>query len=454
MEKKNYIVAIDLGSNNVAVVVANKLPGGKIGILGRSIKEMHGVVRGEIKNIEEVAQSIKQAVEEVEQNLGIKITEAFTGISGQHLRCARHPYYVYVAGRDGEISDEDVRKLNESMQNVQAPDGYKILHIIPQHYIVNGEEEVANPVGMFGKTLESTFNLIIGENNIVSRLEKALNKVGIRQNDMFINPLVSAEAVTLPDEKEMGVVVVDMGAGTTDVCIYHDKIVRYIGVIPMGADAVNKDIRAYGIQERYVEELKVKCGSAIASESDAEKLIKFPGRTPREPKSIPLHNLNMIIESRMKDIAEYVVQEIKAAGFEGRLAMGIVLTGGAAQLKDVDTLFKKTTGLDVRIASPDIHVDEQSFEVAKDTKLSTAIGIVLCAAQSDKVSMVETVSKIVHEQEHAPAQKSYVPIVDEVEAKREPKHKKKKQPKKGWFDGWKDKVTGLFDSDIIDDNEI
>lgn len=469
MEKKNYIVAIDLGSSSVAVVVASKLPEGKIAIEGHAIREMQGVVRGEIKNIEQVAQSIKEAVEELEQNLGIKITEAYTGISGQHLRCVRHPYYVYVGGKDGEICDDDVRKLNDSMRNVQAPDGHKILQIIPQHYIVNGEEEVANPVGMFGKTLESTFNLIIGDSSIVARLGKALDRVDLQQKDMYINPLVSAEAVVLPDEKEMGVVVVDLGAGTTDICIYRDKIVRYVGVIPMGADTINKDIRAYGILERYVEDLKVKYGSAVAETADPDKVIKVPGRTPREPKSISFQNLASIIEARMKDIVEYVMQEVKEAGYEDKLSAGIVLTGGAAQLKDVDVLFRNMTGLDVRIASPDIHVSLESLETAANTRLATVIGIAVRAAETGEMSSFATIRTtatpaaptIATPRTVQPAPAPSEPQQGETigtPAVAEPIKKRKKKDKDNAAGGWSikikgltDKITKIFDSEVIDD---
>lgn len=375
MENNNYIVAIDLGSSNVAVAVGRKDENDKIRIEAVSVKKSKGVVQGEVKNVEQAAQSIKEAVAEVEEKLGIRIEEAYTGISGNHIKCAKHPYYVYVSGKDGEIFEEDVRKLNDSMRGVQAPDGYQLMHIIPQHYLVDNDEEVADPVGMFGKTLGSTFNLIIGENIIISRLEKAFQKINIRQKSLFINPLAMAEAVTFPDEKDLGVAVVDMGAGTTDLCIYQDGIVRYVGVIPMGADTINKDIRSYGIMERYVEELKVKYGCAMSSLVDGEKLVKVPGRTPHDHKEISFKNLASIIEARMLDVIDYVMAEIKAAGYENKLSAGIILTGGASMLQELKTLAEEKTGMDVRIASPEILISDESKEIASDTRLASAIGV-------------------------------------------------------------------------------
>lgn len=370
------MAAIDLGSSNVVVAVGSRATDGRVEIEEIVISPSAGVTCGEVKNVESAAASIRKAVGLMEDRLGIKITEAYTGISGNHIRCAKHPYFVFVANRDGEISREDVRKLNESMRNLQAPQGYKLMHIIPQHYVVNDDEEVMDPVGRFGKTLGSTFNLIIGEDTPITRHEKAFQKVEIKQSKLYINPLAMAEAVTFPDEKELGVAVVDIGAGTTDVTIYHDGIVRNVIVIPMGADAINKDIRSYGIMERYVEELKVGYGCAVAEMVDAEKLVKIPGRTPNDHKDISFRNLASIIEARMVDIINYVVDEIKDSGYEGRLGAGIVLTGGASRLKEIKTLFERKTGIEVRLADPNILITEESkAKVDENPAAAVAVGI-------------------------------------------------------------------------------
>ena len=387
--EKNYIVAIDLGSNNVVVAVGSKAPGGKVNIEEVVIRESAGVSAGEVKNVETASAAIRKALEEINEKLGIRVAEAYTGISGNHIRCAKHPYYVIVAGRDGEITADDVRRLNESMRNMQAPSGFTLMHIIPQHYIVNDDEEVMDPVGRFGKTLGSTFNLIIGEDTIIQRLEKALAKSEVAQKKLFINPLAMAEAVTFPDEKELGVAVVDIGAGTTDVCIYQEGIVRSVSVIPIGADAINKDIRSYGIMERYVEDLKVMYGCAVADMVDAEKLVKIPGRTPNDYKDISFRNLATIIESRMMDIIGYVMEEIKDSGYEGKLGAGIVLTGGAANLNEIKALFEMRTGLEVRIAKPEILVTPESKAKVDDPRMSVAVGILWQGLNSGGETKVE-----------------------------------------------------------------
>ncbi len=484
MENRNYIVAIDLGSGNVAVAVGAMGADGKVRVEDVEVRESKGVSRGEVKNVELAAQSVKEAVAALEERLGITISEAVTGISGSHVQCAKHPYYVHVAGKDGEISEEDVRKLNDSMRNIKAPDGYTLLHIIPQLYVVDDDEEVLDPVGMFGKTLGSTFNLIVGENNITSRLTKALQKVDIRQARLFINPLATAEAVTFPDEKELGVAVVDIGAGTTDICIYHEGIVRYLGVVPIGAEAINRDIRSYGIMERYVEELKVKYGCAVPSMVDGEKLIKVPGRTPSDHKEISFKNLAAIIEARLFDIIDYVKEEIKDSGYEGRLGAGIVLTGGCALLNAIKPMMEQRMGLEVRIACADIHVDAESKEKVSDPRLSTVIGI-LAQALSAGVSTAtaagapkprpaqkpkddapagrtpeKTPERAPHRTpEKAPDKKKYAepldvedPEVDDDGFFEDDPSRPSKKKRKGIFGALKDKIEKTFDFDVLDDD--
>ena len=382
MENGDYVVAIDLGTNTVATVVGTRGEGGKVRIIDCEISPVQGVVRSEIKNVELVAQSIKQTIEAIEARQQITIREAYAGISGQHIRCVKYPYYVFV-GRDGEIREEDVQKLHESMGNVQAPDGETIIQIIPQNYIVD-DEETMNPVGAFGNKLEAVFNFVLGDNNAVSRVKRALQKVEIRQAGLFLNAVASAEAVATEDEKEEGVAVVDIGGGTTDVTVFYKNSVRHVGIVPMGGNAINRDIRSYGILERHVESLKVRYGSAMRDQIKTEMSIKTPGLNARMPKEISLLNLAAIIEARMLDIIDFVMAEIKASGCQQKLGAGVVLTGGAAQMKDLDLLFKNYTGIDVRVATPDTVIAPGSIESASNPALATAVGLLLKGLSSGR----------------------------------------------------------------------
>ena len=382
MNKGNFITVLDLGSSSVAMVVASKGEDGKLHLEDSIIAPSEGVVEGEIRNIEQVAKSITAAIRKLEERLSVKIAEVYTGISGRHVRYASNTYYVYI-GRDGEICREDVQRLVESMNNVQAPEGCRILHMSAQSYLVNDREEVADPVGMFGNKLDGVFNFIIAENEHLSRLERALQRVGLRSRGVLVNALATAMAVTYRDERDLGVAVVDLGAGTTDVCIFAGGTLRYAGVIPLGVDLINKDLRSYGILERYVEELKVNYGSAVIDETEPQKRIKIPGYTPGKPQEITFRALSEIIDARLKDIAKYVMDEIRYSGYEGKLAAGLVLTGGGAGLKDIDKFFGAETKMEVRVASAEVSVDEASVEVASDYRLSTAIGLALQGFEGD-----------------------------------------------------------------------
>lgn len=474
MGNRENIAVIDLGSANVVVMVGRTTDDGKIHIEELTMNPVEGVLAGEIKNIDAVPKAITEAVGEIERRLGSSISRAVVGISGQHIRCASNSYYVFI-GNDGEIKEEDVARLNDSMRNVQAPESNVILHIAPQNYIINDTEESKNPVGMFGNKLQATFNFILGDKRAITLTEKAMSKVGIEIDKLCINAMASAEAVTLPDEKELGVAVVDIGAGTTDVCIYYDNTIRYVGIIPMGADSINKDIRSYGILERYVEEIKVNYGSADSEQESASTVIKVKGRTPRDPKEISFKTLSSIIEARMRDIIEYVMAEIKESGYENRLSSGIVLTGGGADLKGTEALVRRLTGMDVRIGMPDLYMDDDSIELTTDPRLSTAVGLLLSALQSGVEGSVDVTAKPKESKaavkqslkdlyaDEQSAEQATIPVDDiaaapaskdeqDEEFFRKEAKKKKKKEGKGWFKKTIDKITTSFD--VIDDSSI
>lgn len=389
MERKNYTVAVDLGSSNVVVAVGEKLDGGLLDIACVVSKPVEGVNAGKIENIELVSRAIQEAVQEAEHHLGIRITEAYTGISGEFVRCARHTDHVFVFDPQNGVNAKDVDALFDRMRNVQAPDDETIMERVPQNYMVDDNQEVKNPVGSFGKKLSSTFNFILCLRTPMQRLDMALRRLGIKMLGVMSDALATPEAVLTPDEKEEGVAVVDLGGGVTDVTVYYRNVVRYIASIPMGASAINRDIRTMSVPEKHVESLKQKYGSAVADLAPEDKLIRVNGRTAREAKDILLRNLATVIEARATDIAEFVLQEIKDSGYAGKLAYGIVLTGGSAKLKDLDELFRRVTGMDVRIASPEANITEESKEKVADPAYATAVGILLKGSELGACAVVE-----------------------------------------------------------------
>ncbi len=388
MERKNYIVAIDLGTSSVVVAVGERVADGLVDVVALVSKPVDGVRAGMIENIELVSKAVSSAVGEVEQELGIRITEAYAGISGDFVRCARHTDHVFVLDPQTGVNQRDVDALFERMRNVQAPDEETIMERVPQSYIVDDDQEVQNPVGSFGRKLSSTFNFILCQKTPVQRLDMALRRLGIKMLDVVSDALAAPEAVLSPDEKEEGVAVVELGAGVTDVTVYCRNVVRYIVSIPMGAAAINRDIRTMSVPEKHVEALKCKYGSAVADLAE-EKMIRVSGRTSREFKDIHLRNLATVIEARATDIAEFVQQEIKDSGYANKLAYGIVLTGGSANLKNIGELFHRVTGMEVRVARPETGITEASMKRAGDPAHATAVGILLHGAAQGDCTVLE-----------------------------------------------------------------
>lgn len=389
MERKSYTVAVDLGTSNVVVTVGSRNAEGALDVECVVSKPVEGVRAGKIENIELVSNAIREAVSEVEARLGLRISEAYAGLSGDFVRCARHTDHVFVLDPQNGVCQRDVEALFDRMRNVQAPDDETIMERVPQNYVVDDNQEVKNPVGSFGRKLSSTFNFILCLKTPMQRLDMALKRLGIRMAGVFSNALVTPEAVLTPEEKEEGVAVVDVGGGVTDVTVYYHNVVRYIACIPMGATAINRDIRTMGVPERLVESLKLRYGSAVAELAPEDKLVRVNGRTARDAKDILLRNLATVIEARATDIAEFVAQEIKDSGYADRLACGIVLTGGSARLKDLDELFRRVTRMDVRVALPEAGITAESKEHVADPAFSTAVGILLKGSQTGACAVVE-----------------------------------------------------------------
>lgn len=388
MEKQNRIAAMDIGSSTVTIAVGERNSQGELVLVDVTSRPMRGILRGEINNRQQVAESVRNLTQELWPRLGMQFSDIYIGTSGRHIRCAGHDYHVFVGGSDGEVRREDMDALHRGMENVQAEEGMRIMDRIPQRYMVGGNA-VKDPVGMYGKKLEANYCFVLGSTSLIDRLEKALMPLGVRARKTLANAIASAEAVTLPEEREMGVAVVDLGAGTTDVCVWFDNAVRFVRGIPFGSSDIDNDIHQQGILEKHVEGLKTNFGRAMERLVPADKLIAITGRSPREKQEISQKNLATIIEHRLREIIGYVVEEIGDSGYAGRLRGGIVLTGGGAKLAGIDELFKEVTGMDVRIAAADTSVAEESRELASDPAHSTVIGLLL-KAMADNASVRAT----------------------------------------------------------------
>lgn len=385
MEASEIIAGLDIGSTKIACIVGRKNEYGKTEILGMGTSESLGVSRGVVANIQNTVQSITQAVSEASAASGVDIKLVNVGIAGQHIRSLQHRGNIMRNSIDEEISQDDIDTLVENMFKLVLPPGEEIIHVIPQEYIIDNEQGIREPIGMSGICLEANFHIITGLVAAAKNIEKCVNKAGLDISEMILEPLASAEAVLSAEEKEAGVVLVDIGGGTTDIAIFQDDIIRHTAVIPLAGNAITDDIKeGCSIIRSQAELLKKTFGSALASENKDEEIVSIPGLKGREPKEISLKNLANIIQARMEEIIEHVYYEIKNSGFEKKLIAGIVLTGGGSQLKHVAQLTSFITGMDTRIGYPNEHLAKSALGGVAAPMHATGVGLVIKGFQTSE----------------------------------------------------------------------
>jgi cell division protein FtsA len=391
MEASEIIVGLDIGTTKIAVIVGRQNQYGKIEILGYGTAKSIGVKRGVVSNIEYTIESIKQAVKEAEIQAGVDIKVVNVGIAGQHIKSIQHRGSIIRNSLETEICQDDIDRLVDDMYKLVMQPGEEIIHVIPQEYIVDKETGIKYPIGMSGICLEANFHIITGQVSAVKNISKCVTKAGLAIAEQILEPLASADACLTDEEKEAGVVLVDIGGGTTDIAIFQDDIIRHTAVIPLGGDIITEDIKeGCTIIKDQAEKLKVKFGSALASENKNEEIVSIPGLKGRPPKEITLRNLASIIQARVEEIIEHVYYEIKNSGYEKKLIAGIVLTGGGAQLKNIGQLCEYVTGMDTRIGYPNEHLSEKVPEEMALPMYSTGIGLVIKGLQfANKIKQKE-----------------------------------------------------------------
>lgn len=376
--ESEIIVGLDIGTTKIACIVGTKNEYDKIEILGYGKTESIGVKRGVVANIENTVQSIRKAVKQAEEKSTVAIKYVNVGIAGQHIKSHQHRGSNIRDDEDKEVSIEEIDALTQNMYKLSMAPGEEIIDVIPQDYIIDNESGIREPVGMLGNTLEANFHIIIGQTASAKNIYKCIKKADLEMVNLILEPIASAEAVLSDEEKEAGVVLVDIGGGTTDIAIFQDNIIRHSAVIPFGGDIVTEDVKeGCTIIKKHAEELKVKFGSALASENRDDEVVAIPGLRGRPPKEITLKNLASIIQARMEEIIEQVYFEIKNSGFEKKLIAGIVLTGGGSQLKHIDQLTEFTTGMATRIGYPNEHLANEVVDEMASPMYATGVGLVI-----------------------------------------------------------------------------
>jgi len=437
-QNNHYVAAIDIGTTKIVAIIGKKHVDGKIEIIGMGNSPSYGVKRGVVLNIEETVNAIKQSVAQAQDQCGILFKDVYVGIAGQHIKSLRNRGYINRDSFDDEIKKEDVQALIDDMYKIPIDAGEEIIHVLPQSFTVDNEVGVKSPVGMSGKRLEANFHIVIGQIAAANNLKKCVNRCGLNVNKLILEPLASSDAVLTDDEKEVGVALIDIGGGTTDVAVFYDSMIRHTAVIPFGGNIVTNDIKkGCSILERQAEQLKVKFGSALADSSMRNKVVTISGISGRPPKEISFENLAHIIQARMEEIIAEIYFEIEASGVGDKLGAGIVITGGGALLKNLAQLISFKTGHEVRLGLPNQHLISDIIEEINAPQFSTSVGLLLKGYEYEETENIRKKIKT--------AQKPIEEEVVEQELDEKPVKKKK------IINGFLDKFSELFE---VDDSKM
>ncbi len=374
---ERIVVGVDIGTTKVCAVVAAADEMNRVNILGVGVAESDGLNRGVVVNIDKTVASLRAAVSEAERAAGIQVRNVIVGIAGDHIQSFQSRGVITISNRDGEITRRDVERLLEDTTHVALPADREILHVIPQEFIVDGQDGVADPVGMSGIRLEANVHIITGLVSAARNIYRCVEKAGYEVADLVLEPLASSFAVLHPDEKEIGVALIDIGGGTTDIAVFEDHTIRHTGVIAVAGNKVTDDIRkGLGIMRDQAERLKCRFGMALVDLIEEDEEITIPGIGGRPEKRISRSTLAQIIQPRMEEILEIAAIEIKRSGYARHLAAGVVLTGGGALIPGTVELAADVLGMEARLGAPTGLSGGMVAEVS-DPKFSTAVGLVL-----------------------------------------------------------------------------
>jgi cell division protein FtsA len=386
------IVGLDIGTSKVVSIVGEVSPEGSVEIVGIGSHPSRGLKKGVVVNIESTVQSIQRSVEEAELMAGCQIHSVYAGIAGSHIRSLNS--HGIVAIRDREVFQPDIDRVIDAAQAVAIPADQKILHILPQEYVIDTQEGVKEPLGMSGVRLEAKVHLVTCAINAAQNIEKCIRKCGLEVADVILEQLASGLAVLTEDEKELGVCLVDIGGGTTDIAVFTDGAIRHTAVIPIAGDQVTNDIAmALRTPTQNAEEIKIKYACALASLAGENETIKVPGVGERGDRDLSRQALTEVVEPRYDELFTLVQAELRRSGFEDLIAAGIVLTGGSAKIEGVVELAEEIFHMPVRVGKPQGVTG--LTDIVRNPIYSTAVGLLLYGAkQQDKGKVVPTTSSM------------------------------------------------------------
>jgi cell division protein FtsA len=385
--EKNLIVGLDIGTSKVVSIVGEVTPDNEIEIIGLGSHPSRGLKKGVVVNIESTVQSIQRAVEEAELMAGCQIHSVYAGIAGSHVRSLNS--HGIVAIRDKEVTPYDVERVIDAARAVAIPADQKILHILPQEFIIDAQESIREPVGMSGVRLEAKVHMVTGAVSAAQNIIKCVRRCGLEVDDIILEQLASSHSVLTDDEKELGVCLVDIGGGTTDIAVFTEGAIRHTAVIPIAGDQVTNDIAvALRTPTQYAEEIKIKYACALTQLASVEETIEVPSVGDRPDRRLARQTLAEVVEPRYEELFTLIQAELRRSGFEDLCAAGVVLTGGSSKMEGAVELAEEIFHMPVRLGTPQYVAG--LVDVVRNPIYSTGVGLLLFGYQNRAMRETET----------------------------------------------------------------
>ena len=377
-ETKNLVVALDIGTSKVAALVAELRADGSLEILGMGGHESKGLKKGVVVNIEATVNAVQRALEEAELMADCKIASAFTGIAGSHIKSFNSTGMVAI--KDREVGALDVARAIETAKAVNIPTDQQILHVLRQEFIIDGQEDVREPIGMSGVRLEVKVHIVTGAVSAAQNIVKCVRRCGLEVNDLILQPLASSRAVLSEDETDLGVCLVDVGGGTSDIAVFTHGAIRHTAVIPIAGDQITNDIAmALRTPTAEAEVIKVRHGVALRQLADPNEMIEVPGIGDRGPRVMSRQTLAEVIEPRVEELFSLVQQVLRESGFEELLSSGVVLTGGSSVMRGMVELGEEIFHMPVRVGVP--RYAGGLADVVRSPRYATSVGLLMEGVQ-------------------------------------------------------------------------
>jgi cell division protein FtsA len=377
-ENNRLVVGLDVGTSKIAAIVAEVKIDGGFEIIGMGSHPSRGLKKGVVVNIETTVNAIQRALEEAELMADCKIREVYTGIAGSHIKSFNSQGMVAI--KDKEVVQMDIDRVIETAKAVQIPNDQQILHILNQEFIIDGQEDVREPLGMSGVRLEAKVHIVTGAVSAAQNIIKCVRRCGLEVRDLILQPLASALAVITDDEKDLGVCMVDIGGGTTDVAVFTHGAIRHTAVIPIAGDQITNDIAmALRTPTKDAEDIKQRFGCALSQLADPQEMVDVPGVGDRSARTLSRKTLAEVIEPRVEELYSLVQAELRRSGYEELLSSGIVITGGSSALQGMVELGEEIFHMPVRIGKP--NYSGGLAEVVRHPRYSTGVGLLLAGVQ-------------------------------------------------------------------------